>query len=475
MHTKFEDLGLSTQQVDVIKKIGYLEPTPIQGMAIPLALDGHDILGCAQTGTGKTASFILPIIERLAIGRSRARMPRSLVLAPTRELAIQIGENFDLYCQHVNLSKALLIGGTDITKQMRLINQGVDVLIATPGRLLDVFERGGIMLADIKILVIDEADRMLNMGFIPDIKKIIKLLPQHRQTLFFSATIAPEILSITKQFLTNPKEVNVTPDVSLSDNVEHFIIKVPENRKRKFIRDLITRNNFTSTFIFCNRKTSVNELHSSLIKHKFNAGATHGDMDQATRNDILQKFKQEEINILVASDVAARGIDVKNISHVINFDLPSNSEDYVHRIGRTGRAQKKGLAYSLCSKNDQKNLEAIEKLIGYKIKEYTLETDHNEEGKAAPKAESKAAAPKAESRAAAPKAESKAAPKAESRAIAPKAESKAAPKAESRASAPKTESRAAAPDALNTLPDFITVGPDWLTILRKSILKKNSK
>ena len=374
MSTTFTDLGLGDALLKAIDEIGYTQPTPIQEKAIPVALQGRDVLGCAQTGTGKTASFTLPMIEILAEGRAKARMPRSLILTPTRELAAQVADNFDLYGKFCNLSKALLIGGVDITAQMRLVETGVDVLIATPGRLLDVFERGGIMLTDIQVLVIDEADRMLDMGFIPDIERIVGLLPPLRQTLFFSATMAPEIRKIADQFLQNPKEITVAPPASAATTVDQHLSVVGPRDKREALRHLIKEHDVSNAFVFCNRKRDVDVVANSLKKHGFNAGAIHGDMDQASRTETLAKFKANEITILVASDVAARGIDIQGVSHVFNFDLPMNSEDYVHRIGRTGRAGRTGCAFSIATRHDGKLIAAIEKLINKQIPRHQIDS-----------------------------------------------------------------------------------------------------
>jgi superfamily II DNA/RNA helicase len=373
MSITFRDLGLSERLLKAIDDIGYSSPTPIQGKAIPVALQGRDIMGCAQTGTGKTASFTLPMIEILSEGRARARMPRSLILTPTRELAAQVADNFDLYGKNSALSKALLIGGVDINAQMKLVESGVDVLICTPGRMLDVFERGGIMLTDIQVLVIDEADRMLDMGFIPDIERIAGLLPPLRQTLFFSATMALEIRQIAHKFLQNPKEITVAPPASPFEMVDQHLTLVRLRDKRKTLRILIKDHEVTNAFVFCNRKRDVDALADSLNRHGFNAGAIHGDLDQMSRTETLSKFKINDITILVASDVAARGIDIQGVSHVFNFDLPINAEDYIHRVGRTGRAGRTGCAYSIATHHDIKLITSIEQLIGKSISRYHIE------------------------------------------------------------------------------------------------------
>ncbi len=327
----------------------------------------RDLLGCAQTGTGKTASFTLPMIEILAHGRTRARMPRSLILEPTRELAAQVSEQFEVYGKHHKLSKALLIGGVSFAEQNTALDRGVDVLIATPGRLLDHAERGKVLLRDVKILVIDEADRMLDMGFMPDVEKIVSLLPQMRQTLFFSATMPPEIRRLSSKFLSNPKEVSVSPPATAAETISQALIRVSAKDKRKTLRDLIRAESVQNALIFCNRKRDVGVLHRSLQRHGFKAGALHGDMDQYSRTETLDKFKAGGFNILVCSDVAARGLDIPSMSHVFNFDVPTHADDYIHRIGRTGRAGKQGRAITLATSEDKRYLESIAKLIGYPI------------------------------------------------------------------------------------------------------------
>jgi len=369
--TTFADLGLSDDILKAIQDVGYTTPTPIQEKAIPYVLQMRDVLGCAQTGTGKTAGFTLPMIEILASGRARARMPRSLILEPTRELATQVAENFRTYGKyHPSLTMALLIGGEDMGPQVKLLERGVDVLIATPGRLIDLFERGRIMLNDIKVFVIDEADRMLDMGFIPDIEKIASKLPPLKQTLFFSATMPPEIRKLADRFLSNPKTVTVSPPASTAVNIEQSLIDLPTSndwQKREALRRLLTDENVQNAFIFCNRKRDVALLQRSLAKHGFNAGALHGDLDQSTRTTTLDSFRNGDISLLVCSDVAARGLDIADVSHVFNFDVPFNAEDYVHRIGRTGRAGKLGKAFTLVTPADDKGVKAIESLINKTI------------------------------------------------------------------------------------------------------------
>ena len=370
--TKFSDLKLDPAVLKAIAEAGYESPTPIQEGAIPHALEGRDVLGIAQTGTGKTASFVLPMITLLGKGRARARMPRSLVLAPTRELAAQVAENFDTYAKHTKLTKALLIGGVSFGEQDKLIDRGVDVLIATPGRLLDHFERGKLLLTGVQIMVVDEADRMLDMGFIPDIERIFSLTPFTRQTFFFSATMAPEIERITNTFLSNPARVEVARQATASLTIEQALIAVKPSRKdatfaekRDVLRKLIRAegDSCTNAIIFCNRKMDVDTVAKSLKSHGFNAAPIHGDLDQSVRTRTLEAFRDGSLHLLVASDVAARGLDIPAVSHVFNFDVPSHPEDYVHRIGRTGRAGRKGKAYTIATPNDEKYLTAIEALI----------------------------------------------------------------------------------------------------------------
>ncbi|MEP5151632.1 DEAD/DEAH box helicase [Planktotalea sp.] len=374
--TKFSDLKLDPKVLKAIDDAGYESPTPIQEGAIPSALEGRDVLGIAQTGTGKTASFTLPMITLLAKGRARARMPRSLVLCPTRELAAQVAENFDTYTKYHKLTKALLIGGVSFKEQDRLIDKGVDVLIATPGRLLDHFERGKLLLTGVQVMVVDEADRMLDMGFIPDIERIFSLTPFTRQTLFFSATMAPEIERITNTFLSNPARVEVARQATASENIEQVVMMFKGSRKdreasekRKALRMLIDSegDKCTNAIIFCNRKMDVDIVAKSLKKYGYDAAPIHGDLDQSQRTKTLDGFREGDLRFLVASDVAARGLDVPSVSHVFNFDVPSHAEDYVHRIGRTGRAGRDGKAVMICVGRDEKNFDAIEKLIQKQI------------------------------------------------------------------------------------------------------------
>ena len=360
----FADLGLSPKLVEAVHASGYTVPTDIQREAIPAVLAMKDIIGIAQTGTGKTASFVLPMIDILDHGRRRALMPRSLILEPTRELAAQVAENFEKYGKNHDLRMALLIGGVQMGDQVKALNEGVDVLIATPGRLMDLFERGKILLNGCDLLVIDEADRMLDMGFIPDIEFICSKLPETRQTMLFSATMPPPIEKLAKKFLKNPKRIEVSRAASNNINITAFKVKTDSRAKRETLRWLLQNDLVESAIIFANRKTTVREVNKSLQSYGFSSGEIHGDMDQASRNRELDRFKAGDINILVASDVAARGLDIKGVSHVFNFDTPWHPDDYVHRVGRTGRAGAKGRAFTLVAKEDAEAIENIEKLTG---------------------------------------------------------------------------------------------------------------
>ncbi|MEC9178900.1 MAG: DEAD/DEAH box helicase, partial [Pseudomonadota bacterium] len=364
---KFDELGLAPEIMNAINDAGYTTPTPIQAKAIPHVIAGRDVLGIAQTGTGKTASFTLPMIHRLMKGRAKARMPRTLILEPTRELAAQVADNFDIYGKNTKLTKALLIGGVSFTDQEKAIMRGADVLIATPGRLLDHVERGGVLLHGVEVLVIDEADRMLDMGFIPDIERIVKLLPFTRQTLFFSATMPPEITRLTQQFLSAPARVEVAPPSSTNENVSQRLISLSKSQKLKTLKKLFDEEDITNGIIFCNRKRDIGDLLNALQKNGYPVVSLHGDMDQHMRLKMLDRFKGGKATYLIASDVAARGLDIPAVSHVFNYDVPTHAEDYVHRIGRTGRAGRKGYAITLFTKEDGKYIDAIEKLINRKI------------------------------------------------------------------------------------------------------------
>ncbi|MBL1430993.1 MAG: DEAD/DEAH box helicase [Robiginitomaculum sp.] len=372
----FDDLGLGPKTLKAVSESGYTVPTPIQAGAIPKVLQGQDVLGIAQTGTGKTASFTLPMIEILSQGRAKARMPRSMIIEPTRELAAQVAENFEKYAKYHKLSMALLIGGVSFGDQDKKLMQGVDVLIATPGRLLDQFDRGKILMSGVQLLVIDEADRMLDMGFMPDIERIFKITPFTRQTLFFSATMPPEIKRIVDTFLHNPAKVEVARPESTAKTVSQFLLSLPSNdpkTKRNALRQIMSQEKLKNAILFCNRKRDVDVVAKSLKKHKISAEPIHGDLAQSIRTATLASFKDGKIKILVASDVAARGLDIPDVSHVLNYDVPFHAEDYVHRIGRTGRAGRTGTAITLSTPIDHKALAAIETMLKKPIPKYFLQ------------------------------------------------------------------------------------------------------
>src|SRR5438045_340024 len=383
----FADLGLSDELLRAVNDSGYNDPTPIQRAAIPSVLMGKDLIGIAQTGTGKTAGFVLPMIDILHGGRSRARMPRSLILEPTRELAMQVAENFEKYGKYHPLSMALLMGGVQMGDQTAALEKGVDVLIATPGRLMDLFGRGKILLTGCSMLVIDEADRMLDMGFIPDIEEICTKLPKQRQTLLFSATMPPPIKKLADKFLTDPKTIEVARPATANINIEQRLIVTRSDKKRDVLRTLLRSEEFKNAIIFCNKKTTVRELYTSLKRSGFAVGQIQGDMDQSNRIAEFDRFKKNEITVLVASDVAARGLDVKGVSHVINFDVPWQPDDYIHRIGRTGRAGMKGIAITLATREDFEAIAAIEKLTGIKLPRTDGETPTAETVEEAPRDE----------------------------------------------------------------------------------------
>ncbi|MGV8996980.1 MAG: DEAD/DEAH box helicase [Parvibaculaceae bacterium] len=368
----FDELGLGAEVLKAVAETGYTEPTPIQAQAIPHVLNKRDVLGIAQTGTGKTASFTLPMIDLLSRGRAKARMPRSLILEPTRELAAQVAENFETYGKYNKLSMALLIGGVSFGDQEKKLDRGVDVLIATPGRLLDHCARGKVLLTGVQILVIDEADRMLDMGFIPDIEEICKKIPFTRQTLFFSATMPPEIQRLTETFLQNPERVEVSRAASANTAITQAVIKTTREKKKDTLLELIQGEDVKNAIIFCNRKRDISTVQKSLERHGLPVGALHGDLDQSTRTKTLEGFRNGTVRLLVASDVAARGLDIPDVSHVFNYDVPTHAEDYVHRIGRTGRAGRLGFAFTLLTREDGKYLAGIEKLIGNAIPERAI-------------------------------------------------------------------------------------------------------
>ncbi|WP_048859815.1 DEAD/DEAH box helicase [Acidisphaera rubrifaciens] len=445
----FASLGLSEAVLRAVDDMGYRIPTPIQAQAIPVVLMGRDVLGTAQTGTGKTASFTLPLLDILSGSRARARMPRSLILEPTRELALQVAENFLLYGKYLKLTHALLIGGESLSDQKDVLMRGVDVLIATPGRLLDLFERGGILLTDTRILVIDEADRMLDMGFIPDVERIVSLLPANRQTLFFSATMAPEIRRLADAFLQNPREIAVSRPASVASTITEGLVLVAEHDKREALRRLLRSQNVQNALIFCNRKRDVDILHKSLSRHQFNVGALHGDMAQSVRFATLERFKSNDLQLLVCSDVAARGLDIGGLSHVFNFDVPHHAEDYVHRIGRTGRAGLEGHAYTIASPEDRLAVAAIEQLTTKAIPRVVIPgLDHVEwaeddgrRRRGTRSAKGRATAPRADTGRAAATTDAKPAKEPRSRPAAdtgPKVADRAAAPAPTRASRPAT-------------------------------------
>ncbi|WP_419316832.1 DEAD/DEAH box helicase [Caulobacter sp. ErkDOM-E] len=379
--TEFSELGLSPTTLQAVADTGYTTATPIQAAAIPVALAGQDVLGIAQTGTGKTAAFTLPLIDKLMNGRAKARMPRALVIAPTRELADQVASSFEKYAKGTKLSWALLIGGVSFGDQEKKLDRGVDVLIATPGRLLDHFERGKLLMTGVQFLVVDEADRMLDMGFIPDIERIFKMTPPKKQTLFFSATMPPEITRLTKQFLKDPVRIEAARPATTNENITQLLVKVPSSdpkAKRLALRALIEKAQIETGIVFCNRKTEVDVVAKSLRSHGFDAAAIHGDLDQSQRMKTLAAFRDGSLKILVASDVAARGLDIPAVSHVFNYDVPHHADDYVHRIGRTGRAGRSGITYMLVTPADDKGFDKVIKLIGSTPNEEKLDLDYSQ-------------------------------------------------------------------------------------------------
>jgi superfamily II DNA/RNA helicase len=390
--TDFSKLGLSPATLEAVAATGYTEATPIQEQAIPVALAGRDVLGIAQTGTGKTAAFTLPMIDRLVAGRSKARMPRSLVIEPTRELADQVAASFERYSKGQKLTWALLIGGVSFGDQEAKLDRGVDVLIATPGRLLDHFERGKLLMTGVQIMVVDEADRMLDMGFIPDLERIFKLTPAVKQTLFFSATMPPEITRLTKQFLKDPTRIEASRPATTAETIAQHVFRVPvadPATKRLALRALVGQANVRNGIVFCNRKSEVDIVAKSLKKHGFDAAPIHGDLDQSQRTKTLEAFRKGELKLLVASDVAARGLDIPDVSHIFNYDVPHHADDYVHRIGRTGRAGKNGDSITLVTPADGRNLDKVIRLIGKTPEELKLDVDWSEAKSEGPRRETR--------------------------------------------------------------------------------------
>ncbi len=372
----FEDLGLGPKVLQAVTDAGYTVPTPIQVEAIPHVLAGGDLTGIAQTGTGKTAAFVLPMIHRLARGRARARMPRTLILAPTRELAAQVAENFEKYGTHLKLTMALLIGGVSFRDQDRKLMAGVDVLIATPGRLMDQFERGKLLLTGVETLIIDEADRMLDMGFIPDIEKICTLIPAKRQTLMFSATMPPEINKLARKFQRDPKRVEVSSPTQTAETITQYVVHIPTDdmkARRYTLRKILESCEIKNGIVFCNRKREVDIVVKSLTAHGFEAAAIHGDLPQAYRTQTLDRFRSGDLKLLIASDVAARGLDIPDVSQVFNFAPPPKDEDYIHRIGRTGRAGRKGESYTIVAPDDRKSWGFVLKMIGQDVEEFKID------------------------------------------------------------------------------------------------------
>jgi superfamily II DNA/RNA helicase len=369
----FAELNLDARIQSAIDAAGYEHPTPIQEQAIPVIKKGGDVTGIAQTGTGKTAAFTLPMMHRLAKGRARARMPRSLILCPTRELAAQVAENFETYGKDLKLNMALLIGGVSFKDQEQKLMRGVDVLIATPGRLIDQFERGKILLTGVEVFTIDEADRMLDMGFIPDIEKICKLLPPRRQTLLFSATMPKEIARLAKTFQRDPIRIEVARQSKTAETIKQHVVKLDrgdDKAKRTALRRIIESRDVKNGIVFCNRKREVDIVAKSLSKHGFSAAPIHGDLPQSARMDTLSKFRDGELQLLVASDVAARGLDIPDVGHVFNFSPPPKDEDYVHRIGRTGRAGREGESFTIVGPDDAKGWRGVMMLIKTDVEEY---------------------------------------------------------------------------------------------------------
>jgi len=365
----FEELDLIAPVRRALADEKYQTPTPIQAQTIPPALLGRDVLGCAQTGTGKTAAFAVPILNRLGKQNRKAtpNRPLVLVLAPTRELAIQIGESFATYGRHLHLRHALVYGGVNQNSQVRSLNRGAHILVATPGRLLDLMNQGYIKLDQLEVFVLDEADRMLDMGFLPDLKRIILQLPDQRQSLFFSATMPPKIVELSRGLLKNPVSVNVTPESPSVERIEQRVLFVERSGKKALLQKILRTAGVERALVFMKTKRTANVLTQQLVRSGIKAAVIHGNKSQSARQRALEAFRRKEVQVLVATDVAARGIDIDGITHVINFDLPIEPENYVHRIGRTGRAGAEGVALSFCGSGERRELRAIEQLIGQKV------------------------------------------------------------------------------------------------------------
>ena len=365
----FSSLNIIDPILKAVEEEGYTTPTPIQAEAIPIVLQGTDLLGCAQTGTGKTAAFAIPILQLLSANKTflKTKKIRSLIVTPTRELAIQIEESFKAYGRHTGLTCTVLFGGVNQNPQTAALRKGVDILIATPGRLLDLMGQGFLTLRDVEIFVLDEADRMLDMGFIHDVKKLLAVLPKSRQSLFFSATMPPDIVKLANTILHNPSKVSVTPDSSVVEIIQQSVYFVDKGNKSALLLEILKDQKIKSALVFTRTKHGANTVVKILLKHDITAEAIHGNKAQTARQRALSNFKDQTTRVLVATDIAARGIDIDDLQYVINYEMPNISETYVHRIGRTGRAGAEGTAYSFCDAEEKEYLRDIEKLITQKI------------------------------------------------------------------------------------------------------------
>lgn len=386
---KFTELNIIEPILKSIEEAGYTEPTDIQRQSIPLVLEGNDIIGCAQTGTGKTASFAIPILQNLTNTPSKGRKVRTLILTPTRELAIQINDSFKLYGKHLPLKHMAIFGGVNQNPQINAIKNGVDILIATPGRLLDLIGQGHLKINQIEIFVLDEADRMLDMGFVHEIKKILEIIPKQRQSLFFSATMPKNIRKFSHTVLNRPKEVSVTPVSSTAETVEQFVYHVDKDMKVALLVSILKENPDDRTLIFTRTKHGANRLVRHLEKAGIPSAAIHGDKSQNARQKALNNFKDETLKVLIATDIAARGIDIDQLPYVINYELPNVPETYVHRIGRTGRAGREGKAISLCAADEKGDLMNIEKLIGAYVTNIKTPKEFHKKAETDAKAKSK--------------------------------------------------------------------------------------